>query len=279
MRNEIKNTIQEFEAKAEKIKANKGLSQYGRTQALEKLEQEKAEALKAFIPALRKRAIEESLAAAKYERIASAAGELMGYDWDYNRLNYEAAAAKSAAKRHHGEADKLAREWEQVKASGDRYKVKAWIDNVPGELIEPDAMMSYSHSEYVSLLDDMTASETLLHGEEQREYLAEAETHARELAGIGQLAAVIDNELFTGRNTGTRPVVQRRVMEGIQFTDEGVKTDFELPADDPNRIFSEPKTDDEKLEELYQQLETARAENMAITNELAAKMGVELDEV
>lgn len=277
MRNDIQNTIQEFEAKAEKIKNNKGLNQYGRTQALEKLKAEKAAALKAFIPALRKMAIDEGLQAAKYRRIASAAGELMT-EWDYNRLNYEAAAAKSAAKRHHGEADKLARAWEQVKASGDRYKVKAWIDNVPGELVEPDAMLTHSHQEYINLLDDMTASETLLHGEEQREYLAEAETHIMELSGIGQLAAIIDNELHTNKMIGARPIVQERVLEGISFTKDGVVTDFELPADDPNRPYNQ-KSDDEKLEELYQQLETAHAENMKITNELAAKMGVELDEV
>lgn len=262
MRNQIQQVIKEYNDKLEQVKANRDYSATGREKAIQRIQEEKAEALKAFVPALRKQAIKAGLEATSHQSCAWASGQLDADQWDYSRLSYEAAAAKSQVKRLGGNVYDVVRAWEQVKNSADKYKIKAFIDSVPAEIEKP----KYDHATFDNLMQDMSAHSNIFEKSSLTAgYEQSAQKYKAEIGELAQLAGMIDEEVY---NNGmrTNPVAQKQILQGMHFEDDGkLKLDFEKGKNE---------TDDQ----LFNRLEQDRAAYLAQAQEVGKKFGVQITE-
>ena len=240
MRNQIKNVINEYQKKIDKVQNNKDLSAQGKKNRLDKLTGEKKDALKAFVPELRRQAVKAGLEARRLQGCAWASGQLDSEKWDYSRLMYESNAAKAQVRRVGGDVFEVVKEWDKVKNSGDKYKIKAYIDTVPLEIKQTD------NRTYSDLMQDMSSKSNIFEKSiETGSYETGARSQLAELADLERIAAKLDGELYPrSRPFGPNPVTQKRILKGIHLADGKIELDFQL---DDNAFI----TDDERFDKLY----------------------------
>jgi len=253
----------DFETKVEKVKASKDLSSQGKQKALASLAAEKQAALRAVVPTLRRQAIEAALKVKKLANAQAALAEIESEKMDYGRLTYEAQAVKSALALAGGDPYEVSKAWEAVKKTGDRYRIRAFLDVVPATIPED----SLSEQSWAELREDMKQNVELTRSAEAAGYAQEQRVHLDELADISRVAGLVADDLGAGTGAAYQGAnVFARVLEGITLD----RQTNELHID-----FGE--VNDDMPEFTYQRLEAERAEREKEQAEFFKRSGTEYD--
>ena len=258
---QIQNVKDDYEKKAEAVRNNKDLSPSGRDKALAALKADKQAALKSFVPGLRKQAVEAALKVKKLSGARSALESIEAEKLDYSRLTYEAQAVKSALILAGDDPYRVAEMFDAVKASGDRYKIRAWLDIAPATIPE-NTMQDAGWQE---LKRDMSQSVELTHSAEASRYALEQRVHIDELADISRTASIVADEFVEGAAYKGENVLQR-VFSGIAADRETGELHIDLG-----------QTADETPEQTYARLESERGESEKVQAEIFKNFGSEYD--
>lgn len=196
------------------IKANRDLSEEGKTKAIAALKAEYRKTIDGLVIGLRRAALEEATEA----QSAQGLKELLQRDyakWDYSRLAYEATRVKSAFVLAGGNNfDAIADAWQKVKDRGDKYEIKAWLDQAPAILPPAGAMDSHGTETRAAILEDIAAAEIYTLTEEGRKYETQRAERVNNLQEVAAIAAEIGGELAALEGMPRARVVQR-VFSGI----------------------------------------------------------------
>lgn len=264
MKNQIQNFIDSFEPRQAAIQANRELSPEGKQKALERLDTEKREGLRAFVPELRAAAVAAAVEADKFQGCAWAAGQLETQTWDYTRLMYESQSIKAAMTRAGGDVYAAAELWQSIEGTHDKYKIKAAIDTIPLEVKATEQQAA----RIAELHDALNAGSHYLQSAEVADYNRQALDAAANLAEIRAAARLLDKTLHANPITGMHPIMERNIMHGIKTEGDKVKIDFR-PTIKRN---GEPETPEELARRLDDEWRAKNAEQI----QFAAEQGMTL---
>jgi hypothetical protein len=184
-----------YEAELQAIQNNAELSQIGKNKAIKALLAAQRGKIDGLVSKLRKAAVEEAHAA----DMAQGVRELVQREysnWDYNRLAYEANRVRSAFVLAGGDDfDKIAEAWQHVKARGDKYEIKAWMDTAPSIMPQAGQLDSHGTQTRQSVIEDIAASEVFTLTDEGKKFETERAERTQNLEMIGQAAAQVSQNL------------------------------------------------------------------------------------
>jgi hypothetical protein len=266
----------DYEQRLAAIQSNPDLSQAGKNKAIKALLTEQRAKIEGLTNKLRRAAVEEAHAA----DLAQGVRDLVKREysnWDYNRLAYEANRVKSAFVLAGGDDfDQIAQAWQQVKARGDKYEIKAWMDNAPALLPQVEEKPGYgidprTEAARQSIIEDIAASEVYTLTDEGKKFETERADRTQNLEMIGQAAAQVSaslaqlgtfgatsgGEVYTPGNALIRNQVIARVFDGIALD----RKTGELHVD---------RKGGESAEQMYERTEAAYQEKVKSLQEYAA---------
>lgn len=251
----MNNKIQELEERKAAVKSNTRLSELGKQETLEAIKTE----YRGLISTLRKEAIQAAVEAKKLRLAKSGAQEELETKWDYARLQYEAAAAKSViAQSDSGFAALPA--WDRVKASGDQHMIKAWVDVVPGVA---NNLAGYESSGLRQSLQD---GQKLLQTGEMNAFDDRLKAINDKYDEIGRDVVLVEEGVLGGKVRF--PNLAKRVFDGIERSKDGeLLLKLEIPKDIPPG-FSE-------ADALYRQSEDKHREEIEALNKHYAEKGLD----
>jgi hypothetical protein len=260
---QIKDIINDYAARIAAIENDADLTAEGKQKRLDKLAAERREILNSWAVDLRAAAVKAALTAKTKLGVAQLVREEDAARWDYARLTYESQAIKAACARSGGNIYAVGELWDTIKATGDKYKIKAAIDTLPLE-VKADDMTADLRAE---LMQQLAAAVPDTTTDEAREFARVGREHLAELADIRNAARAIDEAIHQRvMGMGADNVTERRVMGGIEADDSEIALEFKpLPVDKGKRL--------EKPEEVWYRLEREREARNAVTLEIAARMG------
>lgn len=257
--------ISEYEAEKAKIEADSRLSAKGKADKLAELRASymtKAKGRKkhlretAVTAALRLREAQTEQAEHLYQQQAAL---------DYARLNYEVQAIRARLAL----AEKLSdvyQAWNEIKVSGDPYKIKAFKDTAGepmAQIGEGSGVLDMRNKIFQDMAETSTDRPDPEIAEEEREELGI-------LQQVEAEAQQVDQFLNQGRNVG-RPVIERAVFDGIKFDKRGqVETEFDIQQ---HETLERDETPSEVASRLERE-DTKRAERFA---EQGKKFGLDVD--
>jgi len=111
-------------------------------------------------------------------------GELDAEKLDWSRLQYEASAVQSAVARAGGDVFQVAESFEKVKATNDKYKLKAWRDILPAHI----PSNSLADKDWQNLVQDVERANMVAMNSEQLEVKVEQDLMLQELNQISDAA-------------------------------------------------------------------------------------------
>jgi hypothetical protein len=260
---QINNIISDYAAKIVAVENDADLTAEGKQKRIDKLAAERREILNSWAVDLRAAAVKAALTAKDKLGVAQLVREEDAARWDYARLTYESQAIKAACARSGGNIYAVGELWDTIKATGDKYKIKAAIDTLPLE-VKSDDMTSDLRAE---LMQQLAAAVPDTTTDEAREFARVGREHLAELADIRNAARAIDEAIHQRvMGMGADNVTERRVMGGIEADANEIELEFKpLPVDKGKRL--------EKPEEVLYRLEREREARNAVTLEIAARMG------
>jgi hypothetical protein len=178
---------------------------------------------------------------------------------DWSHLNYEATAVRSALVLAGNDPYKIQELFEAAKATGDAYKLRAWMDTAPATF--PEDPKSFGR-EWEDLKTDILKSKNLVASGEMAKYEAEKNGHLEELAELSRTASVLAEDLAEGVGYLAANVMDR-VFGGISTKDGELKVDFYRADETPDQTFT--------------RLETERSEREQVQAEVFEKFGTAYD--
>lgn len=239
--NEVQHFLDQYDDKRKAILANDDLSESGKEKRLAELEKEMQGDVRTLIKDLRFIAVTAGLTASEAAQGRGIEGQQAMKNLDYARLSYEAGRIKSLIS---GANDIRAIEdaWEKVKAGGDPYQLQAWKDQAPGVI--RDRKEFNNSLERAGLLVDLEKTSVNHAGQTA---IGQSEKQAvSTLEDVKAQAQAIEDRFGTGRGG-----VIKRVLDGIEATEKGVKTEFE--SQDVKRLNG--MVEKESADEVYIRLE------------------------
>jgi len=260
----IKQFLQDYEAKRQKILNNKDWTPTGRQKAMAKLDREKKEAARGLIHELRKSAIVTAAALKETQDTKEGLFKEAVENMDYNRLNYAAQTVRSTIDG----ADsfyEIQAAWDQDQEKADPYVIKAWKETAAGPLAargeggitQPKAKLIQSIAKAeVKLIDDQDIIEI-------------------EREAVETLQDIKESAFTLGQEFNKEHIITKRVMSGIRFSKGRIELGFEPKViakfEDDYEVMETHKQLAQRVEKEY--LETAQ-ESVTWAKE---KFDVELD--
>jgi hypothetical protein len=210
----------EYEQRIAAIQNNAELSQIGRNNAIKKLLAEQRQRIDGLVIRLRRAAIEEAVEADVSQGVRDLVKREYS-NWDYGRLTYEANRVRSAFVLAGGDDfDKIAEAWQQAKARGDKYEIKAWMDTAPALLPQAQAIDSHGTQTRQSIIEDIAASEIFTLTEEGKKFEAERAGRVKNLEILAGASAQVSQSLQSlgsfGRGSDGETYVPGSTLQGNQ---------------------------------------------------------------
>jgi hypothetical protein len=254
-----------FDSNVERVRNNKDLSQSGREKALQALNLEKRDALKGAVNELRKLAVKAAIEADKLNGAQWALSQIEAEKLDYGRLSYEAQAVKSALVLAGDDPWKVTQQWQQTKAGGDTYKIRAWLDVVPASIPEK----TVHASTWDELKNDFVQSKELTQSGEMAKWETKRKAHLDELTQLSKVSASVADLLGTPTNPNQN--VMTRVFEGIELDSKSreLKLNFGHIS----------QTIDEDADQTYKRLESEYTERVKMQAAVFEAFGMEYDPI
>jgi len=227
--NQVLQIREDFEKKSEAVKKSDELTQLGKTKALAALKAEKLAVLSGLVGPLRKQAVLGALEVARLSRVKSALKSIESESMDYERLRYEEVRVRSSLALAAGDPQRIMEKWKQVKESGDRFRIRAWIDVAP----ETFPANTGPDLAWLELREDMAESAGAADSNEMAGYENLRRARLEDLADTMRVTQKIAEDVgeeasYQGEN------VIARVFEGIRpdpLTGE-LQVDFGQTADE-----------------------------------------------
>ena len=239
MIDKIDKILNNFEQEKAKALLDKNLSQAGRDNKIQKLQDDKLQALRPLVIELRTAAVKISLEAKGLALARTAAQELASEKLDYSRLQYEATAVKSALVMAGDDPFAVAEKVQNAVKSNDNYKVRAWLDILPASLPEKS---KHDPSIWKSeVLDRLSNGAAKIQNAEVAELESKKQVKLQELQDIRTATNAVAKEFGSGQ------AIQQRILEGIHNQDGELKLDFKRGLN-------------ESHEDVIKRLEAKRAE-------------------
>jgi len=216
------NFLNDYEREKAKIQADSRLSGKGKEEKIQQLRDTYISKAKTAKKQLRKTAVMGALRLREAQAQQAEHLEKQRSNFDFARLNYEAQAVRAKLANMNKLSD-VYQAWNEIKASGDPYKIKSFKDTA-GEPMAQIGKGSGVSDMRNRIFQDM--AETSI--DQPDPDIAERE---REELGILQQveadAQALDEFLAVDKSL-RRPVVERAVFNGIKFDKQGkVKTEFD----------------------------------------------------
>jgi hypothetical protein len=257
--------ISEFENEKAQIMTDSRLSGKGKEEKIQQLRDTYISKAKTAKKQLKRTAVMGALRLREAQAQQAEHLEKQRSNFDFARLNYEAQAVRAKLANMNNLSD-VYQAWNEIKASGDPYKIKSFKDTAGepmGQIGEGSGVSDMRNR----IFQDM--AETSI--DQPDPDIAERE---REELGILQQveadAQALDEFLAVGKYV-RRAVIERAVFDGIKFDKQGkVKTEFEVQQ--------HPLLErDETFSEVADRLEREAGRNAERAVELGKKFGIELD--
>ena len=212
-----------YNAKVVAVRVDGNLSEEGRAQALKGLADARLKEIDRMVRSLK---VQAQGATARAESLRKNKLELARKEsesLDYVRLTYEAGAVKSVLATIGDSPQRAAAMFETVKASGDTYKIKAWLDTLPSQIPSNSPNMKT----WRGLVESIGESKTLLLSEGMAKLSTDAELCASEIENIKSETNLVVRELAEqdagGDYTGFMQAAQkhRQDISALVFEDIG----------------------------------------------------------
>lgn len=269
---EAQSAQNEYDERLTAIQANGDLSREGKNKAIKALLAEQRAKIGGLVSKLRRATIDEAHAA----KLAQGVRDLVKREyseWDYNRLAYEANRVKSAFVLAGGDDfENIMQAWQQAKARGDKYEIKAWMDNAPALLPTVPTEWETGHNPNVygarqSIVEDIASAEIFTLTDEGKKFETERAERTANLEILAQAASQAGESLsqlgtFKGDtyipgSTMRKNYIIERVFNGIALDrDNGELHVSSQPGETAeqmyNRTEAEYQEGAQRLQELYQ---------------------------
>jgi vacuolar-type H+-ATPase subunit I/STV1 len=266
----------DYEQRMEAIRKNADLSQEGKNKAIKTLLTEQRAKIDGLVNKLRRAAVDEA-AAADLSRGVRDLVKKEYSNWDYGRLAYEANRVRSAFVLAGGDDfDKIQEAWQQVKARGDKYEIKAWMDTAPAIMPAAPALSTYAAQTRQTVIEDIAASEVHTLTDEGKKFEAERAERTQNLELIASAAAQVSDNL-SQLGTFARSVNGETYQPGsglqrnhvIARVFDGIALDRQTGALHIDRVPGE------SAEEMYNRTEAAYQESAKQLNDYAERFSGE----
>lgn len=211
-----------YNAKVTAVRADGNLSEEGRAQALKDLANARQKEIDRMVRSLRGQAQSASERAERLRKNKIELARKESESLDYVRLTYEAAAVRSALATIGDVPQRAAAMFEDVKASGDTYKIKAWLDTLPSQI----PTNSPNAQTWRGLVETMGEAKTLFLSSDMAKLSTDAELCASEIETIKSDTDLIVHELASSEGGGYAGVIQavrkhRQEISALVFEDAG----------------------------------------------------------
>ena len=248
----------------EEIRANEDLSDSGKAKQLAQLDDLSRLELIDLGSRLRREVVVSAMSADNLQDLGNLLKRDYG-DWDYNRLAYQSKAVESALAQAGGDWAAIEAAFDKVLATGDTHAIKAWRDVAPALLpteTKKDKFgiqQDFTNEEKAAFLGALADAEFATLTQEGRRLATERKGELEHLGHLAKIAEGIDDFVTMPGQTRTRHA--KNIFDGVNLdSDKMIET---LP--------------DEKPEDYIKRTNQATAISREAANEMAAKLGVEID--
>ena len=238
LKNRIASLRDGYTAKQDAIRNNKDLTEQGKQKSLAQLKAEKRIEIDKLVSDLRKETAAQAIEIDKLQRMRDTL--VRDYsEWDYSRLNYEAQAVKSALAIAGGDYYAIDEAWQRVKAGGDRYAIRAWMDTAPA-MLPPATNTSAANSDETrgEIMKDIASADFMTLTGDAAKFEAERKERLAHLHDLAKAAREVGTELLDGR-TDRKTYVAEFVFDGISLDGESGQLMVERETGEDAKAFIE----------------------------------------